>query len=48
MAADGRDLGAGETGELLLRNPVVTPGYWGMPEETARRLLTAGCIPATW
>jgi len=32
---DGRDLGAGETGELLLRNPVVTPGYWGMPEETA-------------
>jgi crotonobetaine/carnitine-CoA ligase len=32
---DGRDLGPGETGELLLRNPVVTPGYWGMPEETA-------------
>jgi carnitine-CoA ligase len=31
----GRDLGAGETGELLLRNPVITPGYWGMPEETA-------------
>ena len=32
---DGRDLGAGETGELLLRNPVITPGYWGMLEETA-------------
>ena len=32
---DGRDLGPGETGELLMRNPVVTPGYWGMPEETA-------------
>jgi carnitine-CoA ligase len=32
---EGRDLGPGETGELLLRNPVVTPGYWGMPEETA-------------
>jgi crotonobetaine/carnitine-CoA ligase len=32
---DGRDLGPGGTGELLLRNPVVTPGYWGMPEETA-------------
>ena len=30
-----RDLDAGETGELLLRNPTVTPGYWGMPEETA-------------
>ena len=32
---DGRDLGPGETGELLLRNPTVTPGYWQMPEETA-------------
>ena len=32
----GADLGPGETGELLLRNPVITPGYWGMPEETAR------------
>jgi crotonobetaine/carnitine-CoA ligase len=35
VAADGRELGPGQTGELLLRNPVVTPGYWGMPEETA-------------
>ncbi|MGZ4480465.1 MAG: AMP-binding protein [Nocardioidaceae bacterium] len=32
---DGREVGAGETGELLLRNPVVTPGYWEMPEEPA-------------
>jgi carnitine-CoA ligase len=32
---DGRILGAGKTGELELRNPAVTPGYWGMPEETA-------------
>jgi crotonobetaine/carnitine-CoA ligase len=23
------------TGELELRNPVITPGYWGMPEQTA-------------
>jgi crotonobetaine/carnitine-CoA ligase len=38
VAADGRKLGAGETGELLLRNPVVTPGYWGMPEETAKAI----------
>jgi carnitine-CoA ligase len=28
-------LGAGEPGELELRNPVITPGYFGMPEETA-------------
>jgi carnitine-CoA ligase len=33
---DGRDLAAGGSGELLLRNPTVTPGYWDMPEETAR------------
>jgi crotonobetaine/carnitine-CoA ligase len=32
---DERELGPGETGELLLHNPTVTPGYWGMPEETA-------------
>jgi crotonobetaine/carnitine-CoA ligase len=32
---EGRDLGPGATGELLLRNPTVTPGYWQMPEETA-------------
>jgi crotonobetaine/carnitine-CoA ligase len=35
----GQDLSAGETGELLLRNPVVTPGYWGMPEETAETIV---------
>jgi crotonobetaine/carnitine-CoA ligase len=35
----GRDLGVGETGELLLRNPVVTPGYWEMPEETAATIV---------
>lgn len=28
-------LGAGQTGEIWLRSPVVTPGYWGMPDETA-------------
>jgi carnitine-CoA ligase len=34
-ARAGAELGPGETGEILLRNPVITPGYWGMPEETA-------------
>ncbi len=33
---DGRVLGAGASGELQLRNPVLTPGYWEMPEETAQ------------
>ena len=31
----GPALAAGQTGEILLRNPVLTPGYLGMPEETA-------------
>jgi carnitine-CoA ligase len=36
---DNQALGAGETGELLLRNPTVTPGYWGMPDETASAIV---------
>ena len=35
----GADLGPGATGELLLRNPAVTPGYWGMPEVTAATIV---------
>jgi len=36
---DNHDLGVGETGELLLRNPTVTPGYWGMQSETASAIV---------
>jgi carnitine-CoA ligase len=35
VGPDGRVLRAGETGEMQLRNPVLTRGYWGMPDETA-------------
>jgi carnitine-CoA ligase len=31
----GSVAGPGGTGELELTNPVLTPGYWGMPAETA-------------
>jgi crotonobetaine/carnitine-CoA ligase len=41
---DGNGLPAGGTGELLLRNPVVTPGYWGMPEETRRAITGDGWL----
>ena len=43
LAEDGRELGPGETGELLLRNPAVSPGYWQMPEETAK-VMTGGWL----
>ncbi|MDP9220079.1 MAG: AMP-binding protein [Actinomycetota bacterium] len=36
---EGRDLAPGRAGELLLRNPTLTPGYWKMPEETARTII---------
>jgi len=35
----GTEVATGETGELLLRNPVVTPGYWEMPTETAETVV---------
>lgn len=35
----GNDVAPGGAGELLLRNPTVTPGYWGMPEETAQAIV---------
>jgi fatty-acyl-CoA synthase len=35
---DGRDVPAGEHGELLIRGPAVTPGYWKLPEVTAEAI----------
>jgi len=32
---DGDDVPSGEPGELLMRGPVVTPGYWRDPDATA-------------
>jgi crotonobetaine/carnitine-CoA ligase len=44
IGPEGQDLPPGETGELLLRNPVITPGYWGMPEETAAAITGDGWL----
>jgi fatty-acyl-CoA synthase len=32
---DGNDVAQGETGELWLKGPSITPGYWNQPELTA-------------
>src|SRR5690606_5866473 len=34
----GRDCGRNERGELLVRGPGVTPGYWNDPQATAAAL----------
>jgi carnitine-CoA ligase len=43
-AGEPAALAAGESGELLLRNPVLTPGYWGMPAETAALMAPGGWL----
>jgi fatty-acyl-CoA synthase len=37
--ADGRDVPAGETGELVIAGPHVCAGYWRNPEATAESLV---------
>jgi crotonobetaine/carnitine-CoA ligase len=40
----GNPVAAGEVGELLMRNPTITPGYYGMPEETAAAVTPDGWL----
>jgi long-chain acyl-CoA synthetase len=42
--ATGEELGAGQTGEVSLRAPNVTPGYFERPEETAAALTPDGWL----
>jgi fatty-acyl-CoA synthase len=35
----GQELSAGERGELLIKGPGVTPGYWRLPEVTAQSIV---------
>ncbi|WP_447920934.1 AMP-binding protein [Achromobacter aegrifaciens] len=40
----GTELGIGETGEICVRGPQVTQGYWQMPDETALVLYPDGFL----
>lgn len=42
--AQGRDCAPGTPGELLLRGPNLTPGYWQDPEETAKAIDPQGWL----
>ena len=44
VAADGSDLGAEEAGELLIRGPNVTPGYWNNEAATRGAFLPGGWL----
>jgi crotonobetaine/carnitine-CoA ligase len=41
---DGAPTPVGEVGELMLRNPAVTPGYWDMADETAAAITADGWL----
>lgn len=41
---DGRDVPPGEPGELLIRGPGVTPGYWQRPDATAETIEPDGWL----
>ena len=41
---DGVELGLGETGEICVRGPQVTQGYWNRPDETALVLTPDGYL----
>ncbi|PTN42705.1 hypothetical protein DAI43_34680, partial [Achromobacter xylosoxidans] len=40
----GQELGVGETGEICVRGPQVTQGYWQRPDETALVLYADGFL----
>ena len=42
--ADGADVAIGESGEIWMRGPGLTPGYWKKPDETAKAFTADGWL----
>jgi fatty-acyl-CoA synthase len=42
--ADGMEVARGETGELLIKGPNVTPGYWNLPEANREAFTADGWL----
>lgn len=42
--ADGNDVAEGESGEIWMRGPGLTPGYWNKPAETAKAFTPDGWL----
>ncbi len=42
--AQGEDLGHGDAGEMLIRGPGITPGYWNQPDTTRQAIDDAGWL----
>ena len=40
--SEGRSCPSGEVGEILIKGPMVVPGYWNLPEETEKQFTTEG------
>jgi fatty-acyl-CoA synthase len=41
---DGNDVAEGESGEIWMRGPGLTPGYWNKPDETAKAFTADGWL----
>jgi len=42
VGEDGQPLGPGEVGEIVISGPMVVPGYWNKPEQTAEAMRPDG------
>lgn len=44
VGTDGQDVAPGESGELLIRGPNITPGYWNRPSATREAIQSDGWL----